>query len=54
MTAADRDAWLDLLLVELVEPHLGKPRPTIIYDYPASQSALARVRDEISARGRAV
>jgi len=41
----DRDGWLDLLLVELVEPHLGKESPTILYDYPASQAALARVRD---------
>jgi lysyl-tRNA synthetase class 2 len=46
MTETDRDAWLDLLLVELVEPHLGSPRPTIVYDYPASQAALARVREE--------
>lgn len=46
MTHADRDAWLDLLLVELVEPQLGKPQPTIVYDYPATQSALARVRND--------
>lgn len=44
LSPADRDAWLNLLLVELVEPHLGRPRPMIIYDYPASQAALARVR----------
>jgi len=42
----DRDAWLDLLLAEGVQPHLGRDRPTIVYDYPASQAALARVRDE--------
>ncbi len=35
-----------LLLVECVQPHLGQSRPTIVYDYPASQAALARVRDE--------
>jgi lysyl-tRNA synthetase class 2 len=40
---ADRDAWLDLLLVERVQPHLGRTRPAIVYDYPASQAALARV-----------
>ena len=42
----DRDAWRDLLLTECVQPHLGQGRPTILYDYPASQAALARVRDE--------
>ncbi len=41
---ADRDLWLNLLLVELVEPRLGIGRPTILFDYPASQAALARVR----------
>jgi lysyl-tRNA synthetase class 2 len=35
---------LNLLLVELVEPHLGRGQPTILYDYPATQAALARVR----------
>lgn len=44
LTADDRDGWLDLLLVELVEPHLGRDRPAILYDYPPSQAALARVR----------
>ncbi len=41
---AGHDDWLDLLLVELVQPHLGQGRPTILYDYPATQAALARVR----------
>jgi len=40
----DRDAWLDLLLVERVQPHLGRDRPVLLYDYPAGQAALARVR----------
>ena len=40
----DRDGWLDLLLVERVQPHLGRGRPAILYDYPASQAALACVR----------
>jgi lysyl-tRNA synthetase class 2 len=42
----DRDGWLDLLLVERVQPHLGRPRPVILYDYPASQAALACVRQQ--------
>ena len=39
---ADRDAWLDLLLTNLVEPRLGVARPTILCDYPPSQAALAQ------------
>jgi lysyl-tRNA synthetase class 2 len=42
----DRDGLLNLLVVELVEPHLGRGRPTILFDYPATQAALARVRHE--------
>jgi elongation factor P--(R)-beta-lysine ligase len=41
----DRDGWLDWILVEQVQPHLGEERPAIVYDYPASQAALARVRE---------
>lgn len=41
-----RDGWLDLLLTHLVEPHLGRAGMTFLYDYPASQAALARVREE--------
>jgi elongation factor P--(R)-beta-lysine ligase len=44
----DRDQWLNLLLAEAVEPHLGHAAPTILYDYPASQSALAKVRNQRS------
>jgi elongation factor P--(R)-beta-lysine ligase len=43
---ADRDGWLDLLLIEKVQPHLGKQRPAILYDFPASQAALSVVRQE--------
>lgn len=39
------DLQLDLLLTQKVEPQLGQSRPTILYDYPASQSALARIRE---------
>jgi elongation factor P--(R)-beta-lysine ligase len=41
-----RDDWLNLLLAERVEPNLGKTTPTILYDYPASQAALAKTRQE--------
>jgi lysyl-tRNA synthetase class 2 len=40
----DRDGWLDLLLVERIQPHLGQQRPALLCDYPASQAALARIR----------
>jgi lysyl-tRNA synthetase class 2 len=40
----DRDGWLDLLMVERIQPHLGIEQPVLLYDYPASQAALARVR----------
>ena len=41
---SDRDGWLNLLLCERVEPTLGRDRPEFLYDYPASQAALARIR----------
>lgn len=40
----DRSVWRDLLLTHVVEPRLGQGRLTFIYDYPASQAALARVQ----------
>lgn len=40
----DRDLWLQLIMSEIVEPKLGRGRPTFLYDYPASQAALARIR----------
>ncbi|MEM8946798.1 MAG: EF-P lysine aminoacylase EpmA [Planctomycetota bacterium] len=38
----DRDEWLNLLLSFRVEPQLGRNAPEILFDYPATQSALAR------------
>jgi elongation factor P--(R)-beta-lysine ligase len=46
LAADDRDGWLDLLLSERVQPRLGVERPALVYDYPASQAALARIRPE--------
>ncbi len=46
MPEDDRDEWLNLLLATLVEPNLGIERPEILYDYPASQAALAQVRND--------
>ena len=39
----DRDEWLNLLLATQVEPKLGLAGPEILYDYPASQAALAKI-----------
>jgi lysyl-tRNA synthetase class 2 len=41
--SGDRDLWLDLLMSHVLEPRLGKGVLTFIFDYPASQAALARV-----------
>ncbi len=44
----NRDDWLDLLFALAVQPTLGKEVPLVLYDYPASQAALATIRrDEI-------
>ncbi|MET0051130.1 MAG: EF-P lysine aminoacylase EpmA [Candidatus Thiodiazotropha sp.] len=40
-----RDGWLDLLMTHLIEADLGCAGLTFIYDYPASQAALARISD---------
>lgn len=43
----DCDPWLDLLLTHCLEPHLGRfGRLSFVYDYPASQAALARIRPD--------
>ncbi len=40
----DRDGWLDLLMSHVIEPELGRNGLSFVYDYPASQAALARIR----------
>ncbi len=47
VTVGTDDDWGDIfsrVLVELVEPHLGNGRPTILYEYPLPQAALARAK----------
>ena len=41
---SSKDVWLDLLLTQLIEPRLGKGKLTFLYDYPASQASLAKIR----------
>jgi len=40
------DDALTILLTHCIEPHLGRDKPIFIYDYPASQCALATLRHE--------
>ena len=37
---------MSFFLLEMVMPHLGVGTPTILYDYPASQAALAKIRHD--------
>ena len=38
----------DEIMVQEIEPRLGKGKPTFIYDYPAERGALARLKQEDS------
>lgn len=42
LSVNDKDGWLNWLLAELIEPQLGHDGPVFLYDYPATQSALAK------------
>ena len=37
------DDWLNLLMTEIIEPNLAAEGPLFIYNYPASQAALAKI-----------
>lgn len=41
-----RDDWLDLLMTHRLQPDFRDDRMLAIHDYPASQCALARLRDD--------
>ena len=43
LPSGNRDGWLNLLLAEVVEPGLTSLGGVFLYDYPASQSAIARI-----------
>ena len=38
------DGWLDLLMSHCIESELGKGSICFVYDYPATQASLARIR----------
>lgn len=46
----DKDTWLNLLMSYQIEPQLGQDKPCFVYDFPASQAALAKIIDGVAAR----
>ena len=48
----NRDNWLNLLMSHVIEPRLKNEGAVFVYDYPASQAALAKVSQDD--QGRAV
>ncbi|HEX2586106.1 MAG TPA: elongation factor P--(R)-beta-lysine ligase [Steroidobacteraceae bacterium] len=46
----DRDALLDLIMSTVVGPKLGMTNLIFVYDYPASQASLARIRGKVASR----
>jgi len=42
----ERDDWLDLLMTHKIQPAFPRDRITVVSDYPASQCALARIRED--------
>jgi len=46
----DRDSWLNLLMSHVIEPKLAERSAVFVCDYPASQAALAKVREDASGR----
>ena len=46
MEEALRNGLFDEVMVTRIEPHLGTPRPTFLYDYPSELAALARARKD--------
>ena len=45
-----RDDWLDLLMTHCIQPHFEDTVMTVVHDWPASQAALARIRDDTPPR----
>jgi len=45
-----REQWLDLLFSHIVQPRLGHERPVFVYDYPADQALLAKLKPGLPPR----
>lgn len=41
-----KDDRFDEIMVRDIEPHLGREKPTFIYDYPVSSGAMARTKKD--------
>jgi lysyl-tRNA synthetase class 2 len=41
-----RDDWLDLLITHRLQPAFPRDRISVVHDFPATQCALAKIRDE--------
>ena len=49
LRVAEDDDWLAVftrIMLAFIEPELGSPRPTVLYDYPVSLAALSRAKPE--------
>lgn len=46
----DKDTLLQLLLTHYIEPTLGLNEPLFLYDFPASQAALAKINNHVAER----
>jgi lysyl-tRNA synthetase class 2 len=49
LAISDQDGWSDIfskVLAARIEPRLGRARPTILYEYPRVEAALARAKPE--------
>jgi lysyl-tRNA synthetase class 2 len=44
MKKALAEHCFDEIMVEEIEPHLGRSKPTFLYDYPGERAALARLK----------
>jgi lysyl-tRNA synthetase class 2 len=47
-TDLDHDTCLQLLLSHLIEPSLGVEKPLFLYDFPVTQAALSKIRQDAS------
>ncbi len=39
----DKDAWLDYIFMDKIQPGLGQETPVFIYDFPSTQANLAKL-----------